>query len=450
MITKSALAYIPVNLANVIVSFGTIIILTRLFSAEEFGIYSLTMVTLLFIHMGLFAWLDAAMARFHARYEHGDKASSFIKTIFSAGFFLGVIGTAIILLILYNLPIAEPLKLALAFALSSLCLRIFSNLSMEAHMAAERISRYSIIYTLQALLAFVIGITLILFTPLRVEAPFIGIWIAYIISCGVDLPFMRRQMSGGSINFSFLKTGFVYGMPISISLLLAYTLNSADLYLISAFIGPEATGQYNAGYNLANRPIDIIFIWIGMALTPIIIRTTENHGIDKSTDVLKSCGAAMLWIAMPAATGIALVAEPAGFLLGESVRAEAVTVIPLIAFAAVMNGMITYYAHRAFMLSEKTKMFVWAMIPPVILNIGLNVIFIPQYQLMGAVYATCAAYFFGLIIAFYVGRKYYPIPMPVKPFLQIALCCGVMAAIVQAVPISDGELMKEKLRPEST
>jgi len=437
MISKSALAYIPVNLANIVVSFGTIIILTRLFTAAEFGIYSLAIVTMLFVHMGLFAWLDATMARFHARFERRETLNSFIKSIYGFGLLIGAVGTALILAILHFLPLDGSVKLVLAFALSSMCLRIFSNLSMEAHMAAERIGRYSFIYTFQTVTAFLIGIVLILFTPLRVEAPFIGIWIAYIISCGIDLPFMRRQMQQGEVDMSYLKTGFAYGMPISISLLLTYTLNSADLYLISGFLGAEAAGQYNAGYNLANRPVDILFVWIGMALTPIIIRATENQGVEHSRDILKSCGAAMLWIGLPTATGIALVAEPAGFILGENIRAGAVTIMPIIAFAAVMNGMITYYAHRAFMLSEKTNMFVWAMVPPVVVNIVLNFFLIPRYQLMGAVYATFIAYLLGLVITLSVGRKYYPLPLPVKAFLQISFACLIMAAAIYVLPFPE-------------
>jgi len=36
MMGRSMLAYIPVNLANIIASFGTIVVLTRLLNGEEF------------------------------------------------------------------------------------------------------------------------------------------------------------------------------------------------------------------------------------------------------------------------------------------------------------------------------------------------------------------------------------------------------------------------------
>ena len=150
-------------------------------------------------------------------------------------------------------------------------------------------------------------------------------------------------------------------MPICISLLLAYALNSADMYIIAGLMGEASAGQYNAGYNLANRSLEMIFVWLSMAVTPIAVTLLEKEGVEKSKEVMRDYGASLLWIAMPAATGIALVSKEFGFVLGESVRDGAVTVMPLIAFAAVLNGLISYYAQRAFMLSGKTSMFMWAM-----------------------------------------------------------------------------------------
>ena len=69
MIWRQMLGYIPVNVANIIVSFGTIAILTRLFDGAEFGRYALAVASMHFIHMTLFSWVEAAMARFYARAE---------------------------------------------------------------------------------------------------------------------------------------------------------------------------------------------------------------------------------------------------------------------------------------------------------------------------------------------------------------------------------------------
>lgn len=434
MMGRSMLAYVPVNLASIVVSFGGLAVLTRLLGPEEYGRYALAMITMMFVHMGLFSWLEAAMARFQARAERDNDVNSHVKTLYQYAMLFATSGLTLCLFILIFVPISSPMKTVLSIAIASTCLHLFINLGMEAHKAAHRITRYSASYSVHLMLSFSIGIALILFSPLREAAPFVGMLISSLIILRFDLPFMLKQMDGGQRQDIKAKTYFKYGMPISVSLLLTYALSSGDLYIIIALLGDAAAGEYSASYNFANRSLDVLFIWLGMAVTPIAVTALEKDGVEKSQEIMRDYGAALLWVAMPAAVGIALVSKEAGFILGESVRDGAVKIMPLIALAGVLNGMISYYAHRAFMLSGKTAMFVWAMVPPVILNIVLNFILIPRFGLMGAVYATVAAYALGLVISLALGRRYYPLPLPVKAFVQISIACGAMALVV--IPIN--------------
>ena len=434
MMGRSMLAYIPVNLANIIASFGTIVVLTRLLNSEEFGRYALAMITMQFVHMGFFTWLEAAMARFQARAEREGDVNSHVKTLYTYSLATGAIGLALMMTLIWAIPISGPMKIVLVFALGSTAIQVIFNLGMEAHKAAHRIKRYSFTYSTQILLSFTFGIILILTTPLREVAPYIGIIIALLLALVIDLPFMLKQMKNGKTQLPKAKTYFNYGVPICISLLLAYALNSADMYIIAGMMGEASAGQYNAGYNLANRSLEILFVWISMAATPIAVTLMETEGVERSKDIMKDYGASLLWIAMPAATGIALVAPEFGFILGESVRAEAIKIMPMIAFAGVLNGLISYYAQRAFMLSGKTSMFMWAMVPPVVLNIALNFWLIPIYGLLGAVYATVISYGLGFVLAIIVGRRFYPLPIPIRATLEIGFACICMAIAVMALP----------------
>jgi O-antigen/teichoic acid export membrane protein len=438
MIGRSALAYIPVNLANIVVSFGTVVILTRLLDQPgEFGRYAIAVITLQFGHMLFFTWIEAAMARFQSRAEREGDVKNHLKTLYMLAAILVVAAALSFSAILYFLPISQLLKTIIGFALASTCLQVFFNLGMEAHKAAHRIKRYSLTFSTQNLLSFSLGIILILVTPLREVAPFIGIIIGCSLILFLDLLFMLPKLKGGTFLQSKSKTYAAYGIPISLSLLLTYALNSADVYLIAGFMGEAAAGEYSAGYNLANRSLEILFIWLSMAVTPLAITAFEKNGSGVSENIMRDYGATLLWITLPAATGIALVANDAGFILGESVRDNAVMVMPLIAFAGVLNGFINYYIQRAFMLSGVTRSFVWVMIPPFVLNIGLNLWLIPAYGLMGAVYATIAAYSLGAVLAFIIARRYYPLPLPTKAIAQISFACAVMYAGVSIMPWSD-------------
>lgn len=434
MIWRQMLGYIPVNLANIVVSFGTIAILTRLFSGEEFGRYALAIASMHFIHMALFTWVEAAMSRFYARAEADHETASHLKTSYAICAVIGLIGLPILLGLAFLLPVDAHMKTILAFALGSTCLTLIFNIGMEAHKAAHHIGRYSAIFSSQSLLGFSVGILLILATPLRETAPFYGIIIANIVAICIDFPFMWRRMKSGKVEAKRAISFFTYGMPICMSLMLTYILSQGDLFFIKYFMGDTAVGEYNAGYNLANRSLDVLFVWVGMAVTPVAFTTLETHGIEKTKEVLKNYGATMLLLILPAATGIALVAEPAGFILGQSVRAEAVKIMPWIAFAGVMNGFISYYAQRAFMLSKNTGILAFTMIIPVLINIGLNLYLIPIHGLKGAVWATIAAYGVGLVLSLAVARRYFPLPLPFKALAQTSLACVAMAAGVLALP----------------
>ena len=436
---KQMLGYVPVNLANIIISFGTIAILTRLFDGAQFGRYALAIASMHFMHMVMFTWVEAAMARFYARAERRGELASHLKTSYISAIVMAAISLPIVMAIIYILPITSTMKTLIAFAFASTCFSLVYNISIEAHKAAQRIGRYSAIHSSQSLLGFGVGIVLILVTPLREVAPFYGIIAGNILAILIDLPFMLKRMKGGKFETDRMRGYIAYGMPICFSLMLSYILSQGDLFFIKYFMGDASVGQYNAGYNLANRSLDVLFIWIAMAVTPIAITTLEQDGLEKTKKVLKSYGEFLLLVILPAATGIALVSEPAGFVLGESVREQAVKIMPWIAFAGVMNGFITYYAQRAFMLSRKTGQLAATMVLPVLINIGLNIWLIPIHGLKGAVWATLVAYGVGLVLSFVVARRSFPLPLPFKALLQCTFASLVMAGTVLALPDSINE-----------
>ncbi len=434
---RQLLGYIPVNIANIVVSFGTIAILTRLLDANEFGRFALTIAAMHFIHMALYTWIEAAMARFYARAEREGSLASHIKTLYVAGLFTGLVCLPVLLLFVHLSPLEPRMKMLLSYALILSALNLFFNISKEAHKAAHRIGRFSALQSSQSIAGFAIGIVLVMVTPLRELAPFIGIMVAVIAALIIDLPFMLRFAKGGHVNQNLTADYFRYGMPICLSLILAYMLSQGDLFFIKYFMGDAAVGAYNAGYNLANRSLDVLFIWLAMAVTPIAITTLEHQGSEETRRILLSYSQTLLVLIVPAATGIALVASNAGFILGDSVRVEAVRIMPWIAFAGLINGVITYYVHQAFVLVKKTQLMAMTMIVPVILNFALNIIFIPKYGIDGAVIATLASYGVALVVTIVVARRYFDLPLPWKTLAQCALASLLMALIVVKAPIPD-------------
>jgi len=377
------------------------------------------------------------MARFREQALRKNKLGNHYKTLYVVGLGVAALTLPLILMVVYIIPIEQRLKTLLAFAVISSAIHLFYNLTQEGHKAAHDITRYSAVHSTQLVLSFAVGICLVMFTPLREAGPFIGMIIGGAIALLVELPGVISRIKGGAFDTHLVREYFIYGTPICFSLILAYALENGDLLFIKYFMNDAAVGAYSAGYNLASRSFDFIFVWLAMAAMPVAISALERKGKDEAKHVLAEYCDLLILITLPAAVGIAIVSKEAVFVLGEPVRQEALIIMPWIAFAALLNGFINYYVHQAFVLTKRLNLLAALMIVPVIINFGLNMIFIPRFGLYGAVIATLCAYSIAVILTVIVARRIFTLPLQFKTFSQCSLASAVMGLCVFNLPIPD-------------
>ena len=166
-------------------------------------------------------------------------------------------------------------------------------------------------------------------------------------------------------------------------------LASTDRFLLAAFLDEAAVGAYHAGYSLANRTLDVLFIWLGAAGGPALVMALERGGREALKVAAREQAAIFALVALPAAAGLALVARPlAEVMIGEQLRDLAAAITPWIALAALLAGITTYYFHQAFTLGRRTGWLLGAMAVPAGANVVLNLLLIPSFGVMGAAWAT--------------------------------------------------------------
>ncbi len=438
MLWRHLFGYLPLNIAQAVVGFGGIFLLTRLLTPEQFGVYSLVFSATTILHSLCFTWIEAAIARSYARAEADKELADLLATAYH---YL-VIGTIIVAVlgvtIIVALPFSNELKTVLGYGLGAVLLRSFLVMTLEARKAAREVTRYSVIEFFNIVAGFGLGITLILTTDLRAAGPFAGLALAAAIALAFDLPKMLARAKGGTPSFEKLKTFFSYGMPISLSLILSYVLSAGDRFVISAMMGNASVGIYAAGYGTANRGLDVLFIWAGMAAGPLLIAALELGNREKAREMAAKAFSIMAFLTFPAATGIALVATPlANIMVGPGYREGAAAIMPWIAMAGLMNGITTYYLLNAFTLSRRTGVMALITAVPAVLNIALNILLLPSMGLMGAVAATIIAYSLGMVMTTVIGRKHFPLPLPILVAAKTGLACAAMALAVVALPISE-------------
>ena len=285
---------------------------------------------------------------------------------------------------------------------------------------------------------FIVGLAAALM-GLGGAAPLVGLAVAPFLVGLIFTPMEAAKARGGAYDPTRARDYAVYGYPIAASLILALVLSSTDRLLLAAFLDEAAVGAYHAGYSLANRTLDVIFIWLGAAGGPAMVMALERGGQPALREAAREQGATFLLIALPAAAGLALVAQPlSALVVGEALRDQAAAITPLIAVSALLAGLTTYYFHQAFTLGRRTLLLLAAMAGPAGANVVLNLLLIPPMGVMGAALATALSFGVGLVASIALGRRAIALPMPWNALVRCGVATLVMTGAVLLVPAIGG------------
>jgi O-antigen/teichoic acid export membrane protein len=350
MFWRGVVGYLPMNIVQGLVGLFSIVVFTRWLSPADYGVYALAFSTMSLVHTLVFAWMEAAMARFYAPEAEAGRLADLISTLYrcwavAAAVFVVAAGAALLLW-----PGDGPVKLAVGAGLASILARSLAKLNQERRRAAGDVRGAALMDMVQTLGGFGLGAGLIV-AGLNGAAPIAGMGAAAAAVLIFILPTELRRGAGGVFVSNKAQSYAAYGLPVALSLILALALATTDRFLLAAFLNDTAVGVYHAGYSLANRTLDVMFIWLGAAGGPALIMALERGGGAALEKAAREQASLMLALGVPASVGLALVARPlADVMVGPALRDGAASVTPWIAASALFAGLTTYYTHQAFTL----------------------------------------------------------------------------------------------------
>ncbi|HTX49720.1 MAG TPA: lipopolysaccharide biosynthesis protein [Caulobacteraceae bacterium] len=438
MFWRGILGYLPMNVVQGLVGLASIVVFTRWLSPADYGVYALSFSAMSLAHTLVFTWMEAAMARFYAPEAEAKRLPEHFATIYRCWALAAVAFIVLAGGTLWLWRADSGLKLAIGAGLAAILARSLLKLNTERRRAAGDVRGAALTDMAQTLGGFAIGAGLIV-AGLRGAAPVAGMGAAAAVVLMFLLPTELRHRRGGAFSPARARAYAAYGVPVALSLILGLALATTDRFLLAAYLGDTAVGVYHAGYSLANRTLDVMFIWLGAAGGPALIVALERGGSDALEKAAREQASFMVALALPAATGLALVARPlAEVMVGPALRAGAAQVTPWIAASALFAGLTTYYSHQAFTLGRRTGLLLLAMAVPAAANIALCLVLIPRFGLPGAMWATTASYAVGLAASLVLGRLARALPIPLMSVAKAALASALMAAAVAALPAPGG------------
>lgn len=437
MFWRGVLGYLPVNLAQGLVGLLTIIVFTRLLSPADYGVYALAYSAMVLSHTALFTWTEAAMARFQAQARERGETADHMMTLYRAWSILGLGFPLLAGVAVWLAPVHQPLKVAISAGLAAILFRSCIKLVQERRRADGEVASAATLDIVQTIGGFAIGAALAA-VGMGGASPLLGAAAIAIICLAFVLPGELKLFKGGHWQPSRAREYAHYGVPISLSLILSLVISSTDRFVLGAFLGEASVGIYHAGYSLANRTQDVVFVWLGMAGGPAMVAALERGGQAALIKTAREQASFMILLTLPAAVGLALVALPLSeLLIGPQLAQGAARVVPWIAVGGFFSGVTTYYLHQAFTLGRQTRLLMAAMTLPAGLNLVLNFALVPAFGLDGAMWATTVSYGVGALASWLIGRRVIALPIPTDTLIRAGLACLPMVLVVSMLPDMD-------------
>lgn len=430
------LVYFLVRAGNGILSIATLVILTRILSPEEYGIYALGMALATMTSVILYQWLNVAVSRFYPPCEKNPEA---IMPAVALGFWAAT-GIALLLFITaVQFDKVFGVKSGL-FGIIFIIIVMLGRYNLALQMAnTQRASlRFGLLSWARGISTLIISFALIQHGT-GAKGALLGFLSGLVISVLVFSP-----KPGLKIRFYVNETQkfsdmFRFGLPLSINFFAIVMVDMADRFMIGWLLGADQVAPYAVGYELVQQLIGPIMNVLFLAAFPVLVKTLEVEGDEAARVRLHTLGRTLVGIGLPCVFGLAVLSGDISELaFGSAFRQDAAKIMPWLAFAIFLGCLKSYFVDVVFQLRHVTKYQGYIALVMMLVNVALNFFLLPEYGVVAAAWSTFAAFATGLLLSWYVGKSIFTLPRLGMDFLGASAASALMAFALYLSPSING------------
>lgn len=406
------------------ISFLLVPIYTDVMAPGKYGEITLIFSWFAIFNVFLAYGMETAFFRFYKETDNRKKVvSTSLLSILGSTFLLVLVG------LLFKEKLAASLNIDLPFmnsVLGILALDALAIIPFAWLRANEKPMRYAIVKILNVSLNLGLNLFFLLLLPKLADGGSTGffnaiyipdyeipyILISNLIASGVTLLLMIRVYIRRPYEFDveLWKRMVKYAMPVMVAGI-AFTINEVfDRYLLTellpADIAKSEMGKYSACYKLALF-MTLYATAFRMGIEPFFFSHSETKNPQKAyaqiTNYFVVLGSVILL------TVVVFSDVLKQLLVLNEAYWEAMSIVPIIVLASFFLG-IYHNLSVWYKVTDKTIYGAYISMIGAVLTIVINFAFIPYYGYVASAIATLSAYGTMMMLSFYFGRMYYPIP----------------------------------------
>lgn len=431
---KDLTKYLPAQVAPAIVGLVAIPIITRLFAPGEYGNYVLVMATVSVLST-IVGWLSMSIIRFYPAYERDGRLKELYSTVMKWLLISVFTMAAVVAGTLFFVKNALEDQLYRLMLTGTLVFVLTASFQVLQHFlrAKRKAGLYSGFFVWKSVAGLGIGIALVFVFGFGIE----GLLWGSILSVAFAFPFLwkiaiERLARKGGTSAILTKEMAKYSFPLVVGNLAAWILSLADRYIIEFFRGAHEVGIYSASYSVSEKSILLIVSLFLLSSGPISMIVWEKEGEQKSQDFVSSVTRYYLLLCIPAVVGISILSRPIIDVFTGAAYRSGFRIMPFVALGGLFLGLQQRF-QAGFVFYKKTRFIMTAIVAAGLVNVGLNLLFVPRYGYMAAAVTTLIGY--GLLLAIMVisSRRYFTWDFPFRSLARAVLASAIMGAVVYPV-----------------
>lgn len=406
-LSKNSFFYLVANFISVFLGLILLPLYTSFLTPNEYGIIAITVSVTTFFSAFYTLGLTESFRRFYFDYkDETDKKElkKFISTIILFVFIYGLIFTFFIVCcrnIIENYVKDIAFFPYIIIAMLSAYFMIFSQIRLAMCQVEQKAKSYTFLFVFLIFLQNFLIIYSVVFWNQGALGYVLAILISNIIFAGVSFWTLKSYFVP-TIDIAKLKISLRYGLPLVPCLFAGWMLISADKLILNSLVSTYEVGLYSVGHKIGIG-MNLLVASTNFAWIPYFFMVMKS----KSNSAKKEAsGLVTYWVIVMCIV----------FLLFSIFSKEAVSifvspqyylahkVVPFIALAYLFGGFCSI-AMGPLLWKGKTFIISMATVTSGVLNIALNFLLIPKFQMTGAALAMVLSFIYYFSFTFYFSLK---------------------------------------------
>ena len=406
-------------------------ILTRMLTPADFGIVTLAMVSPAIVVSIVTGGLTASVPRYFFEYRKDEKKLNMLYFSIQVYMYSILIVTAaaiyltkdkISILVMGKVGFGMPFFIAYLVnytaQINLIYLRIYQNM--------EKAILHSSFVLLQTITSVAMSIVLVWCFRMSYMGMLYGSLIGASMACLVMCIHFNRHVKL-LFNKKILLENIKYGIQVIPKSFTGFINNIFDKFMLNAMLSIATVGVYGIGQKIANMLtvfIDIVYT----SFHPLLYRQVFDRENEASRNLGRIFTIFSYIALIPVILAILFVHELFSILFPPSYDG-AIDIIVILA-AGVSIQIFGVYSSVQYAYTKRHFWIFPITVVGTVCNVGLNILLIPRYGLIGAGIATLISTFVLNIIFGYVGQKLYRIQYEWKTIIAMLININIAMIVI--------------------